>query len=1111
MSTKKELLALCQVLGINNTRLKSLTKDQIKDEIKQFKLISKQNNILDQGKIIKYIYHTADLHIRTLERHQEYKQVFNNLFNELKVKQYLSDSVLVICGDIFHNRDKLVSETIILFNELIEKMCSIIDVIIILGNHDTYSHNDRLDIITGIVSLKNIPNFYFLKESGIYKYHNLSFYVSSLFDNKFIRCPKIKANPDDINISLYHGPVYGCKLDNGSNFTGDTIKLSDFNYFDLVLLGDIHKRQFLKENIAYPGSLIQQNHKEEDLHGILEWELNSQEIKSKFIQIANEYGFKSVFLSKELELIGANGNLIDINYFTKYSYIKLYHHYFQEFDINKIKEQLKTFTQIMGFVKEIKISKQNDTKGTEVIDIPKEINYFDKYISSNLTNVPDDIKNQLIKLHNKYDCNNSEIVDSNTWYIKTLEFKNIFIYGNDHLNKINFDDKLGVIGILGGNAIGKSAIFNIILYCLFGNIYKSKNYSNRNIINKKSNNFYIKMTILKGDTIFIIERKGKNKKRTGGELSMEETINFYKDTSNYGDNEAIDISGNGIINLTDSNKITTANLIKETLNLSTKESFLLTNVTSYTNYTSLLNMTNSEISSKFTELFNLSKYTDIYSEILKINKDLSDSIKLKSSKLQDYKVTTLDLQIALDKLNNMKNQSENTIQEINKLQNEIELIIKQEIDIGKLNNNYDTTFTLEEYKKIEMSLLDMPLLDRLDYEIKDDLEHYSIQYNTIEFNKENLIFIENNNTVEELTNQLNLQKSKIKKIKVIDQDDYNKAIKKEHFDPELFIEDLINSKQNNEIILDSDLYEDLLDFLNVIKSKEYLHDSILISEYKEYKQNLAYNKKIKSEIDILENKLMYVLDKKIKELNNELKQNKLYELKCEMEKYFELHEKLELKQELINKKIQFRSELTKLQLNLNDQLRKINTLEIEIKQKTKELKIIECLTNELNQLNKNLVVYKLYKGIIKNLPKLILSETLKKIEIQVNKLTYKLTGLYLLFHINEESENYEILIKKENMILGTEHLSGAERFIFNVIIKLVIDKFKYFDKASFFIIDECCDSMSEENIINKMDDLFDILKKEYSNILIISHNNDLKKMVDHKIEIESNGICSNIR
>src|SRR6476620_1383894 len=384
------------------------------------------------------------------------------------------------------------------------------------------------------------------------------------------------------------------------------------------------------------------------------------------------------------------------------------------------------------------------------------------------------------------------------------------------------------------------------------------------------------------------------------------------------------------------------------------------------------------------------------------------------------------------------------------------------------------------------------------------MKEYKLIYDTI--NNPNQI--ENKSTIEELTNKLNLTKSKIKKIKKIDEINYNKVIEKEHFLPESFIDDLVQCKINsktNKIILDSDLYENLIDFLNVIKSKEYLQDSILIREYKEYKEDLIFNKKITYEIDILEKKMMYLLDKKIKELNNELKQNKLYELKCEMEKYFELHEKLKLKQELINKKIQIGSELTKFQLNLNDQLRKINTLEIEIKQKTKELKIVECLTNELNELNKKINVYKLYKGIIKNLPKLILSETLKKIEIQVNKLTYKLTGLYLLFNINEENENYEILIKKENMILGTEHLSGAERFIFNVVIKLVIDKFKYFDKASFFIIDECCDSMSEENIINKMDDLFDILKKEYSNILIISHNNDLKKMVDHKIEIKSNG------
>ena len=43
------------------------------------------------------------------------------------------------------------------------------------------------------------------------------------------------------------------------------VKMKMFKDYDLALLGDIHKRQFInkEETIAYCGSLIQQNHGEE--------------------------------------------------------------------------------------------------------------------------------------------------------------------------------------------------------------------------------------------------------------------------------------------------------------------------------------------------------------------------------------------------------------------------------------------------------------------------------------------------------------------------------------------------------------------------------------------------------------------------------------------------------------------------------------------------------------------------------------------------------------------------------------------------------------------------------------------------------------------------------
>ena len=51
--------------------------------------------------MIKTIAHLADIHIRKLHRFVEYRQVFKNLYKQLK---YLKPDAIFICGDVFHGK-----------------------------------------------------------------------------------------------------------------------------------------------------------------------------------------------------------------------------------------------------------------------------------------------------------------------------------------------------------------------------------------------------------------------------------------------------------------------------------------------------------------------------------------------------------------------------------------------------------------------------------------------------------------------------------------------------------------------------------------------------------------------------------------------------------------------------------------------------------------------------------------------------------------------------------------------------------------------------------------------------------------------------------------------
>ena len=73
---------------------------------------------LDYQSKIDKIYHISDIHIRLQKRHDEYRKVFNNLYQSLKtevVDGLGGDSkkgLIVITGDILHSKTELSPECV---------------------------------------------------------------------------------------------------------------------------------------------------------------------------------------------------------------------------------------------------------------------------------------------------------------------------------------------------------------------------------------------------------------------------------------------------------------------------------------------------------------------------------------------------------------------------------------------------------------------------------------------------------------------------------------------------------------------------------------------------------------------------------------------------------------------------------------------------------------------------------------------------------------------------------------------------------------------------------------------------------------------------------------
>jgi predicted MPP superfamily phosphohydrolase len=130
--------------------------------------------------VINKIYHLADLHIRNLQRHKEYRLIFKQFLEQVKIDN-IENSVIYIAGDIAHAKTEMSPELIQEISWFLTECSNLRETILITGNHDCNLNNShRLDVLTPIVENLNNPRIHYLRDTGVYNIHNLTFVVYSI-------------------------------------------------------------------------------------------------------------------------------------------------------------------------------------------------------------------------------------------------------------------------------------------------------------------------------------------------------------------------------------------------------------------------------------------------------------------------------------------------------------------------------------------------------------------------------------------------------------------------------------------------------------------------------------------------------------------------------------------------------------------------------------------------------------------------------------------------------------------------------------------------------------------------------------------------------------------
>lgn len=189
------------------------------------------------------IIHIADVHWRGLTRHDDYRMAFRSFYDQARD---LVPDCIVIAGDLWHTKTQgITPEAIDAISTWLTEMSKICVVYVTLGNHDGILHNKtRQDTISPIIGALNNDRIRLFKESGTYPSHipGFNFCVFSCFDEE--GWDSVIPVPGQVNIAIFHGGVVGSQTDADWNISGHH-DVSFFQQFDIALLGDIHKMQYL--------------------------------------------------------------------------------------------------------------------------------------------------------------------------------------------------------------------------------------------------------------------------------------------------------------------------------------------------------------------------------------------------------------------------------------------------------------------------------------------------------------------------------------------------------------------------------------------------------------------------------------------------------------------------------------------------------------------------------------------------------------------------------------------------------------------------------------------------------------------------------------------------
>ena len=1040
---------------------------------------------------VEKIYHLADLHIRNLKRHTEYREVFQKFLNNVD-RDNIENAVIYLAGDIAHAKTEMSPELVREISWFLTECANRKHTFLITGNHDcNLNNNYRLDVLTPIVENLENDRIHYLKDTGVYPFHNITFVVYSILDNQE-NWPKGELVEGENTICLFHGPVNDSTTDIGYTVSSNSFTTEMFDGFDMVMLGDIHKRQTLgRSTIAYAGSMIQQNHGESlDKHGYLLWDVESRTFEE--VDIPNDYGFYTLDVD--------SGVVPTVTNMPKKPRLRVR---VSNTDPSQIK---KALTKIK---KQYKVQEFTVTR-MDTLSKQKTGNFDDKLAIGNVRDV--EFQNELIKdyLERQYLADddtidkikqinreiNTKLVEEEMtpnvqWVPHQFEFSNMFSYGEN--NKIRFDGINGIVGIFAPNASGKSSLFDALSFCIFDKT--SRTYVAKNVLNNRKSNFYCKLHFKIEDVDYFIERRAKliNKGR-----NLKVDVSFWREDES------------GIHSLNGEQRRDTNSIIQQYLG--TYEDFVLTTLSLQGNNSLFIDKSQSERKEILAQFMGVDIFDKLYSHAYNENRDNASLIR--KFKRDDFTQQLADIQIDLKRaeaeykleqvsLTTAKEEVEKHNQKLISLNEKIVKVksdnySKEELETKKSTSETSLTELISQRDKTQSKIEEFE-------ETQIQLEEKIDSFDEEEITEGYDLFNKYTSDLKDLNNELD--KLKIREDSLLE--------RMKHLESHKYNEDCDICMENSESIIDAkvgvtaDLSICSVNKKEMLEQKDVLLLAIdsrkryptLLKELNKFKGDET---KVSRDINILINKLSTFETKEIK-LNTELLQ--VTQL---IEDYLENEKQIQSNKELRDEMVSVRTDLKKAKSNVDSFNRQILKLNGEVSSLKNQKETIEDRIKEVETLEEQFGLYEYYLNALgkDGVSYELISKALPMIEGEVNNILGQIVDFGLQLDMDGKNINANIVYDDQKWSL--EMCSGMERFISGLAIRIALINVCNLPRPNFLVIDEGFGTLDNENLTS-LYMLFAYLKTQFEFVMIISHIDSMRDVVDTLMEIKKVNGFSNIK